>query len=141
MEILNPPPTGKGPAEWFAGDVWFDVIYRGEEPSRARANMVRFAPGARTAWHSHGLGQTLCIVEGVALIQSRGGELIEAHPGDIIYTPPGEEHWHGAAPDRFMIHLALWENPGPDGAAENTWLEHVTEAEYAGPRVAARRRG
>jgi quercetin dioxygenase-like cupin family protein len=139
MELLKQPQTGKGPAEWFAGDVWFDVIYRGEEPSRARANMVKFAPGARTAWHSHGLGQTLHIVEGIALIQSRGGDLIEAHPGDIIYTPPGEEHWHGAAPDRFMIHLALWEYPGPDGAPENTWLEHVTDAEYNGPRVSTRR--
>jgi quercetin dioxygenase-like cupin family protein len=107
MELLKQPQTGKGPAEWFAGDVWFDVIYRGEEPSRARANMVKFAPGARTAWHSHGLGQTLYIVEGIALIRSRGGDLIGAHPGDIVYTPPGEEHWHGAAPGRFMIHLAL----------------------------------
>jgi len=141
MEILKPLPTGKGPAEWFAGDVWFDVIYRGEEPSRARANMVKFTPGARTAWHAHGLGQTLYIVEGVALIQSRGGELTEARPGDIIYTPPGEEHWHGAAPDRFMIHPAVWENPGPDGPAENTWLEHATEAEYTGPRAGTRSRG
>ena len=139
MELLKQPQTGKGPADWFAGDVWFDVIYRGQEPSRARANMVKFAPGARTAWHSHGLGQTLYIVEGIALIQSRGGEIIEAHPGDIVYTPPGEEHWHGAAPDRFMIHLALWEYPGPDGAPENTWLEHVTDAEYNGPRVSTRR--
>ncbi len=138
MELLKQPPTGQGPAEMFAGDVWFDVIYRGEEPSRARANVVKFAPGARTAWHSHGLGQTLYILEGVALVQSRGGEIVEAYPGDIIYTPPGEEHWHGAAPDRFMIHLALWEHPGPD-VPENTWLEHVTEADYHGPRLSTRR--
>ena len=139
MELLKQPPTGQGLAEMFAGDVWFDVIYRGEEPSRARANVVKFAPGARTAWHSHGLGQTLYIVEGVALVQSRGGEIVEAYPGDIIYTPPGEEHWHGAATERFMIHLALWENPGPEGAPENTWLEHVTDADYRGPRVTTRR--
>jgi quercetin dioxygenase-like cupin family protein len=139
MELLKQPQTGRGPAESFAGNVWFDVIYRGEEPSRARANMVKFAPRARTAWHSHGLGQTLYIVEGIALIQSRGGDLIEAYPGDIVYTPPGEEHWHGAAPGRFMIHLALWEYPGPDGAPENTWLEHVTHDEYDGPRVSTRR--
>jgi hypothetical protein len=94
MELLKQPQTGKGPAGMFAGDVWFDVIYRGEEPSRARANMVKFAAG--------------------------------------------EEHWHGAAPGRFMIHLALREYPGPDGAPENTWLEHVTEAEYNGPRVSTR---
>jgi len=128
MELLTQPPTMKAPAEMFTGDAWFDVIYRGEEPSRTRANMVKFAPGARTAWHSHGLGQTLYIVEGIALIQSRGGEIVEARPGDIIWTPPGEEHWHGAAPGRFMIHLALWETD------EVAWLRHVTDEEYQGPR-------
>jgi quercetin dioxygenase-like cupin family protein len=131
VKILTQPETGKGPAGMFNGDVWFDVIYRGEEPSRARANMVKFSPGARTAWHSHGLGQTLYIVEGIALTQSRGGSVVEARPGDIIWTPPGEEHWHGAAPGRFMIHLALWETD------ETTWLEHVTDAEYNGTRVEA----
>jgi quercetin dioxygenase-like cupin family protein len=140
MELLMKPATGKGPAEMFTGDVWFDVVYRGEEPSRARANMVKFAPGSRTAWHSHGLGQTLYIVEGIALIQNRGGELLEAHSGDVVYTPAGEEHWHGAAPDQFMIHLALWESPGPGGGPENTWLEHVTDAEYDGRRVSTRTR-
>ncbi|GAB2856277.1 cupin domain-containing protein [Actinocorallia aurea] len=132
MELVQKPATVKGPAEWFAGDVWFDVIYRGEDPSRARANTVRFAPGARTAWHSHGLGQTLLIVEGVALIQSRGGRLIEAHPGEVIWTPPGEEHWHGAAPDHFMTHLALWEGD------DTSWLEHVTDAEYGAQRSGTR---
>jgi quercetin dioxygenase-like cupin family protein len=133
MKIVKQPPTAKLPAEWFTGDAWADVILRGEDPSRARANMVRFAPGARTAWHSHGLGQTLYIVEGVALIQSRGGEIIEAHPGDIVHTPPGEEHWHGAAPDRFMIHLGMWEGD------DTTWLDHVTDTEYNGPRVSTKR--
>jgi quercetin dioxygenase-like cupin family protein len=134
MEVLKNPPTTKLPATWFTGDAWADVIYRGEDPSRMRANMVRFSPGARTAWHSHGLGQTLSIVEGVALIQSRGAEIIEAYPGDVIYTPPGEEHWHGAAPGQFMIHLALWETD------DATWLEHVSDAEYNGPRVSTRTR-
>jgi quercetin dioxygenase-like cupin family protein len=128
MEIVQPPPTSKLPAQMFTGDAWADVIHRGEDPSRVRANMVRFAPGARTAWHSHSLGQTLYIVEGVALIQSRGGGIVEARPGDVIFTPAGEEHWHGAAPDRFMAHIALWEGDDVD------WLEHVTDAEYAGPR-------
>ncbi|MEU1163809.1 cupin domain-containing protein [Streptomyces sp. NPDC005921] len=128
MEVLKQPPTMKLPAQMFTGDAWADVIYRGEEPSRARTNMVRFAPGARTAWHSHGLGQTLYIVEGIALVQSRGGEIIEAHPGDVIFTPAGEEHWHGAAPDRFMTHLALWEGD------DVNWLEHVSDTEYEGPR-------
>jgi quercetin dioxygenase-like cupin family protein len=132
MELLTKPPTVKLPEKWFTGDAWADVIYRGEEPSRARANTVRFAPGARTAWHSHGLGQTLYIVEGIALIQSRGGEILQAHPGDVIWTPPGEEHWHGAAPDRFMTHLALWETDDVD------WLDHVTDAEYTGPRAGTR---
>lgn len=132
MELLQQPPTAKGPAEWFAGDVWFDVIYRGRDASKARANTVRFAPGARTAWHSHGLGQTLLIVEGIALIQARGGKLIEARPGDVVWTPPGEEHWHGAAPGQFMTHLALWEGD------DTTWLEHVTDAEYGAGPVSAR---
>ncbi|MEU4332652.1 (R)-mandelonitrile lyase [Nonomuraea dietziae] len=133
MQLITQPPTSKAPAEMFTGDAWWDVIYRGEEPLRARANMVRFSPGARTAWHSHGLGQTLSIVEGVALIQARGGQLIEAHPGDIVYTPPGEEHWHGAAPDHFMVHLALWEGD------DTTWLEHVSDAEYGAARSTTRR--
>ncbi|MFD6288595.1 cupin domain-containing protein [Streptomyces sp. NPDC060205] len=132
MEVIQPPATLKLPGEMFTGDAWADVIHRGEEPSRVRANMVRFAPGARTAWHSHGLGQTLYVVEGIALIQARGGDIIEARPGDVIFTPAGEEHWHGAAPDRFMAHLALWEGDDVD------WLEHVTDAEYAGPRHSAR---
>jgi quercetin dioxygenase-like cupin family protein len=105
------------------------VVYRGEEPSRTRANVVRFAPGDRTAWHSHGLGQALFIVEGIALIRSRGGEIVEARPGDVIWTLPGEEHRHGAAPDRFMTHIALWETD------EVSWLEHVTDVGYTGERV------
>ncbi|WP_430380025.1 (R)-mandelonitrile lyase [Streptomyces sp. B1-3] len=132
MELLKQPATKKLPAEWFTGDAYADVIHRGEEPSRIRANMVRFTPGARTAWHSHALGQTLYIVEGIALVQSRGGDIVEARTGDIVHTPPGEEHWHGAAPDRFMTHLALWETD------DTTWLEHVTDDVYNGPRVTTR---
>jgi quercetin dioxygenase-like cupin family protein len=132
MEIVKQPPTTKLPEQWFTGDAWADVIHRGEEPSRIRANMVRFAPGARTAWHSHGQGQTLYIVEGIALIQSRGGEILQAHPGDVIWTPPDEQHWHGAAPDQFMTHLALWETD------DVSWLDHVTDTEYSAPRVSTR---
>ena len=112
MEILKKQATVKAPAEWFTGDVWFDVILAGQEPSRMRANMVRFSPCARTDWHSHALGQTLHIVSGIALIGTRDGTVIEAHPGDTIHTPPGEEHWHGAAADHFMTHLAMWEGTG-----------------------------
>lgn len=128
MEIINRPATMKLPEQWFAGDAWADVIYRGEDPSRMRANLVRFAPGSRTAWHSHGLGQTLYIVEGIALFGSRDGSVIEAHPGQVVYTPPNEDHWHAAAPDSFMIHLALWEGD------EVAWQEHISDAEYEGPR-------
>lgn len=132
MEIIKPAPTAKLPAEWFTGDAWADFLRQGEDPSRLRAAMVRFAPGARTAWHSHAVGQTLYIMEGVALVQARGGDIVEAHPGDVLHTPPGEAHWHGAAGDRFMVHLALWETDG------TTWFEHVTDAEYGGPRVSTR---
>ena len=124
MEFLPKQPTVKGPAEWFTGDVWFDVIARSET---ARVNAVRFAPCARTAWHSHASGQTLHVTDGVGLIQSRGGEVQVIRPGDVIWTPPGEEHWHGAAPDRFMVHTAIWEGD------ETTWGDLVTEAEYGYP--------
>ena len=131
MELLAKQPTTKGPAEMFTGDVWFDVVAKGEEPSRLRANTVRFSPGARTAWHCHTMGQTLYVTEGVGRVQSHGGEPIEIRPGDVIYTPPGEWHWHGAAPEHFMTHIALWEGPGADaGTAESDWGDHVTDTEY-----------
>jgi quercetin dioxygenase-like cupin family protein len=115
----------------FTGDVWFDVIAKGEEPSRMRVNMVRFAPCARTAWHSHAVGQTLHVTEGRGLIQSRGGEVLQIKPGDTIYTPPGQWHWHGAAPDRFMSHLAMWEAPAPGTMPESEWGDLVTDQEYS----------
>ncbi|WP_432187318.1 (R)-mandelonitrile lyase [Streptomyces sp. Tue6028] len=134
MEFVKPKPTTKAPGEWFTGDVWFDVIHAGQEPSRLRANMVRFSPGARTAWHHHAVGQTLHVVEGVALIGTRDGTVFEAHPGETVTCPPGEEHWHGATPDRFMHHLAMWEGPGDD-RLETTWLEKVTDEQYSRPRT------
>ncbi|MEV7422167.1 MULTISPECIES: (R)-mandelonitrile lyase [unclassified Streptomyces] len=134
MEFVKQGPTTKAPEEWFTGDVWFDVIHAGQEPSRIRANMVRFSPGAHTAWHHHAVGQTLHVVEGVALIGTRDGTVFEARPGETVTCPPGEEHWHGATPERFMQHLALWEGPGDD-RPETTWLEKVTAGEYGGPRT------
>jgi quercetin dioxygenase-like cupin family protein len=128
MHIQPEQPSSKGPAETFTGDVYYDVIARGEAPSRLRVNIVRFTPGARTAWHTHAAGQTLHVTEGRGLIQSTGGDITEIRPGDTIYTPPGEWHWHGAAPDRFMSHLAMWEAV-PEGP-ETTWGEHVTDDEY-----------
>jgi quercetin dioxygenase-like cupin family protein len=114
----------------FTGDVWFDVIAKGEEPSRMRVNMVRFAPGARTAWHCHAVGQTLHVTEGVGLVQSSGGDVVVMRPGDTVYTPPGEWHWHGAAPDHFMCHLAMWEGPAEGQGPESEWGEHVTDEQY-----------
>ena len=131
MEMLPRRPSTKGPAERFTGDVWFDVIAKGEVPSRMRINTVRFSPGARTAWHAHAVGQTLHVIEGIGLIQSRGGEVVEIRPGDVVHTPPGEWHWHGAAPDRFMTHLAMWEAPSSGPESECGGL--VTDEEY-GPR-------
>ena len=132
MQILKKLPTVKAPAETFTGDAWFDVIARGEEPSRIRVSVVRFAPGARNAWHAHSVGQTVHVTEGVGLIQARGEKAIEIHSGDTIHTPPGEWHWHGATPDRFMTHLAMWDAPA-DGP-ETEWGALVTDAEYRGER-------
>jgi quercetin dioxygenase-like cupin family protein len=133
MEIQAKKPSTGGPAEMFTGDVWFDVIAAGEAPSRLRVNTVHFTPGARTAWHCHVNGQTLHVTEGRGLVQARDGEVIEIRPGDTIYTPPGEWHWHGAAPGHFMTHLAMWEAlaEGQEGP-ETTWGAHVTDEEYHG---------
>jgi quercetin dioxygenase-like cupin family protein len=132
MEVLPNPPSAKGPEEWFTGDVWIDAIARGQEPSRIRVIAVHFTPGARTAWHSHALGQTLYVTEGAGLVQSRGGDIVNIGSGDIIYTPPDEWHWHGAAPDHFMTHLSMTESIAEGEKPETEWGAHVTDAEYGG---------
>ena len=137
MELLNAQPSAKAPAQLFTGDAWWNVIYAGQEPSRARLNHVRFAPGARTNWHSHVLGQTLHVVAGVALIGTRDGTIIETHPGETVTCPPDEEHWHGASTDQFMEHLALWESDGTD-RPETNWMEPVADDQYNGPRTNSR---
>jgi quercetin dioxygenase-like cupin family protein len=96
VPIQPKQPTAKGPAEWFTGDVYIDGIARGEEPSHVRVSMVRFIPSARTAWHSHAVGQTLYVTEGKGLHQLRGGDIDEIRAGDVVYTPADEWHWHGA---------------------------------------------
>jgi quercetin dioxygenase-like cupin family protein len=131
VEFQKKQPTVKAPAETFTGDAWYDVIARGEEPSRLRVNVVRFAPGARNAWHAHACGQTLHVTEGTGLVQSRGGPVIEIRSGDTIWIPPGEWHWHGAASDHFMTHLAIWESPGDVQGPETEWGDLVTDAEYS----------
>jgi quercetin dioxygenase-like cupin family protein len=125
------PKTSKGPAEWFTGDVYPTIVLAGEEPSRVRMGSVHFSPCARTAWHSHVTGQYLHIIEGTAFVQERGSEKQILKPGDTTYTAPGVEHWHGASPDSFMVHYALWEAAAPGGTEpETTWGEHVTDEEY-----------
>lgn len=128
MEIQKKQPTIKAPAETFTGDAWIDAIAQGSGESRIRVSVVRFAPGARNAWHSHALGQTLHVTDGVGLVQARGGKVTEIRRGDIIHTPAGEWHWHGAAPHHFMTHLAMWEAPAE--GSETQWGDLVTDDEY-----------
>ena len=130
VQVIPKPATVKNPPEQFTGDVWVDSIVSPQnDDQRATVAMVRFAPGARTAWHSHAKGQTLHVTEGVALMGTRDGTVIEVHPGQTVYTPPGEEHWHGATPTDYMEHLAMLEN-GSDPSTTTTWLEHVTDEQY-----------
>ncbi|NII41476.1 quercetin dioxygenase-like cupin family protein [Curtobacterium flaccumfaciens] len=133
MQIEPKQPTTKNPPEMFAGDVWLDPIAGPKEPGQTMTvAMVRFAPGARTAWHSHAKGQTLHVTDGVALVGTRDGRVVELHPGQTLTSPPGEEHWHGATPDDFMAHLAMLDN-AEDPATTTTWLEHVADDEYHRP--------
>jgi quercetin dioxygenase-like cupin family protein len=132
VEVRPKKPSIKGPADWFTGDVWIDSIAQGEEPSRIRVSAVHFAPGARTAWHSHALGQTLYVTEGRGLIQSRGEDVVTIGPGDIIHTPGDEWHWHGATPDHLMTHISMTEGVGESDRPEADWGAHVTDDEYYG---------
>ncbi len=120
--------TAAGPSDWFTGAVFIDAVAAPAGGSRLSASSVHFTPGARTAWHTHPNGQTIFVVEGLGRAQRRGGPVEEIRPGDRVFFEPGEEHWHGAAPDRFMTHLAMLE-VGDDGAPAE-WGEHVTDAEY-----------
>ncbi|MCW3005908.1 MAG: cupin protein, partial [Solirubrobacterales bacterium] len=120
--------TMKGPAEWFTGDVYIDTIAAPSEPSRLGAANVHFTPGARTAWHTHPLGQTVFVTEGIGLCQRRDGPVEVIRPGDRVFFEPGEDHWHGAAPNRFMVHVAMHESD--DSGSPVTWGRHVTDDEY-----------
>ena len=124
------PDTKRGPEEWFSGAVHIDFIALPEGSSRLRALSVHFPPGARTAWHTHPVGQVLHVVEGEGRAARRGGPVETIRAGDTIRFEPGEEHWHGAAPASFMTHLALQEVDA--NGADATWLELVTDAEYEG---------
>jgi quercetin dioxygenase-like cupin family protein len=120
-------PSVKGPADWFTGTVRIDPLFDAPEPARAAGASVTFEPGARTAWHTHPLGQTLIVVSGVGRVQRWGGPIEEIRPGDVVWLAPGEKHWHGASPEIAMVHIAVQEMK--DGKAVD-WMEHVTDPEY-----------
>ena len=123
-------PTKRAPASYFTGTVWQDPVIEAPAPARINAVRVTFEPGARTAWHTHPLGQTLYVLAGCGRVQTEGGPVQEIRAGDVVWIPPGEKHWHGAAPSTMMVHLAMQE--AENGSAA-TWLEHVTDAQYAAP--------
>ena len=122
--------TAKGPSTSFTGDVYVDAVAEAEPPARTASGLVHFMPGARTHWHTHPLGQTIFVTEGVGRCQREGGPVQEIRPGDRVFFEPGENHWHGAAPDRFMTHLAMHEVDESGNAV--TWGRHVTDEEYHG---------
>ena len=136
MQITrNSLETATGPGDWFTGAVFIDTVAAPSADSRLSASSVHFTPGARTAWHTHPNGQTIWVTEGVGFAQRRGGPVEVIRPGDRVCFDPGEDHWHGAAPNRFMTHLAMLE-VGDDGTPA-TWGDHVTDVEYgAAPPVA-----
>ncbi|MEO1967856.1 MAG: cupin domain-containing protein [Sphingomonadaceae bacterium] len=120
-------PTNKGPTEYFSGDVYVSQSFQREDPSRLTGATVTFMPGARSAWHTHPLGQTLIVTIGVGWTQCEGEEIVEIRAGDIIWCPPGHKHWHGATPTNSMTHIALQE--AKDGKVVE-WLEKVSDADY-----------
>ena len=122
--------TTVGPDEWFAGDVYIDVVSMPSPSSRVMGGVVHFAPGARTAWHTHPVGQTIFVTEGVGLCQREGGPVEEVRPGDRVYIEPGENHWHGATPRRFNTQLAYQE--ADESGTHTTWGRPVAEDEYPG---------
>lgn len=130
--VTTAPPTTKTPAAWFTGDVWFDVLAAPPAPSRLRVNVVRFSPGARTHWHRHAAGKSLYVTQGVARVGTRDGRVVELHPGQGAWCPPDEWHRHGAGPDAFMEHLAMWESTEARDGSETQWAEAVTDEQYGG---------
>ncbi|MEP6618811.1 MAG: cupin domain-containing protein [bacterium] len=120
-------PSVKGPSDWFTGTVRIDPLFPVNAPARAAGNAVTFEPGARTAWHTHPLGQVLIVVAGLGLVQHDEGIVEEIRPGDVVWFAPGEKHWHGASPSTAMTHIAIQEVL--DGSAVE-WMEHVTDIQY-----------
>jgi quercetin dioxygenase-like cupin family protein len=124
----NSLDTNRGPGDWFTGTVYIDTIANPAEPSRLVASVVHFTPGARTAWHTHPLGQTIYVTEGIGLCQREGGAIEVIKPGDRVYFEAGENHWHGAAPNRFMTHIAMQE--ADDTGSAVIWGDHVSDEQY-----------
>ena len=127
IKRVGTEPSTKGPAEWFTGAVRVETLVQAPEPARVAAASVTFEPGARTAWHTHPLGQTLIVTSGCGWAQRVGGAVEEIHPGDVVWIPQGEKHWHGATASTAMTHIAIQERA--EGKAVE-WLEQVTEEQY-----------
>lgn len=123
-------PSGVGPSDWFTGTVRIDPLFSASDPARVAGASVTFEPGARTAWHTHPLGQTLIVTSGSGLVQREGGPIEEIRPGDVVWFEPGEKHWHGATPTVAMTHTAIQERL--DGKAV-TWMEKVSDEQYRRP--------
>jgi quercetin dioxygenase-like cupin family protein len=120
-------PSAKGPADWFTGTVRIDPLFQAADPARAAGACVTFEPGARTAWHTHPLGQTLIVTSGVGRVRHWGSPIEEIRPGDVVWFPPGEKHWHGASPTKAMTHIAVQE--AQNGKVVD-WMEHVSDEQY-----------
>jgi quercetin dioxygenase-like cupin family protein len=127
---MGSKPSRRMGADSFTGTVWQEPIIEAPAPARVRAAVVRFEPGARTAWHTHPLGQTLYVISGIGRCQTMGGKVQEIRAGDVVWIPPNEKHWHGASPDMNMVHMATQESL--DGK-HVTWMEHVTDEQYKVP--------
>ena len=129
MEIkrIEAQPTSNGPEEWFTGSVRIQPLFEAPNPARVRGASVTFAPGARTAWHTHPLGQTLIVTSGLGWTQREGGPIEEIRPGDVVWFAPNEKHWHGATPIKAMTHIAIQEALSGKVVV---WMEHVTDKQY-----------
>jgi quercetin dioxygenase-like cupin family protein len=129
MDIIRAgsAPSAKGPTDWFTGTVRIDTLFNPFAPDRVQGAHVTFEPGARTAWHTHPLGQTLIVTFGSGRAQREGGPIETIHPGDVVWFAPGEKHWHGASPETAMTHIALQE---VENGKVVDWLEHVSDAQY-----------
>jgi quercetin dioxygenase-like cupin family protein len=130
MEIrkAGTQPSAKGPSDWFTGTVRIDPLFAAPDPARVQGASVTFEPGARTAWHTHPLGQTLIVTAGAGLVQREGGPIQPIHSGDVVWFSPGEKHWHGASPTTAVTHIAIQEKLD---CKTVDWLDHVTDEQYA----------